>query len=193
MKKFIAITVLALIVLPLASASAATWSSLTITNVNSAELVNVIEVSATTGGNSTVGNHGTNNISGMGSSDGNSATGGSGGLIETGDATVVIEVINLIGSNDTGVQPNNVDSSETVIENINIASLANLISASVDTGLNSTLGGGGTNLVAGSSSSSWTGQNNAQGGYGGTIRTGNSATGISITNLLNSNITRITK
>ena len=188
MKKTIAImTVLA--ILPL-GAFAASWSSVTIVNENEADVANVVEVAAMTGGNTSMGGSAINTIDGAGSQGDNSAMGGMGGEISTGDATIEVEITNAIGANETEIMPST-ESSEATVVNANSAALANVVAALTDTGLNDGTAGDGVNALSASGSDSYSGGNTAEGGMGGMISTGASSVGVSIVNLLGSNITRI--
>jgi hypothetical protein len=200
MKKFITILATLTALSPIAAMASSNWTSVSVTNTNSASLTNVVELSATTGNNTATGGSAAEVVSGGGkgsSTSDNTATGGNAGTIETGDADAMVEITNLLGSNETNVMPTEMmqgtstsNATEVSVDNTNLAELANLIAASVDTGSNMTAAGDAAGVVSGGGEGSDTSGNTAKAGMGAQISTGASAIHVVITSLLGSNITR---
>ncbi|MBI2474740.1 MAG: hypothetical protein HYV68_03490 [Candidatus Taylorbacteria bacterium] len=196
MKKFVTILATATALLPISVALADTdWSSIVISNSNYAEVANVVEISASTGGNTSMGGSAATVVSATGdenSNGDNSSSGGTGGEITTGDAEVIVDIANLLGSNDTtAISPSEADASEVVVANANEAALANVVAAAVETGFNDTTAGSAATVLAADGEDSYNGGNSASGGMGGSITTGMTSLSVSIANLLGSNITRV--
>ena len=212
MKKVIAIGAIAAFVLSASTASAffqfpsQQGSDLDINiNVDSdAYVKNVVDTTASTGGNSSTGGSARNRVTG-GSVDNTTANGGDTGDIDTGDAVATSYVDNYVNDNEISVKSDcgcrgdadidvDVDSDATV---------KNYVDTKAKTGYNTSLGGSASNKVRAKSSShhglffSWGSSNNsvsdttANGGDAGEINTGDADAWTEIVNVVNSNVVRV--
>ena len=192
-----------------------------VANYNVAEVGNVVVAGANSGWNTANGGNGgdagnggsvwgsdnDDNVTGMGGAAGN---GGNGGSVTTGNAVTMVDILNQVNTNDTDVDlcacaedENDAEeedaSDDVVVTNVNGALLGNAVVMGSDSGWNMTDGGAAGNggkggKVAGEDNDdNTTGNGGAagNGGMGGTVTTGAAGAGSLLTNILNTNITRI--
>ena len=220
-KKFIAI----LATLPMATLGMAGLAmadgDVIVTNLNKAEVSNVVVAGANSGWNTANGGNGgsagnggsvwgsdnDDNVTGNGGAAGN---GGNGGSVTTGIAVTDVDILNVVNHNTTDVDlcaceedENDAEeedaSDDVVVTNLNGAGLLNIVGAGADSGWNMTDGGAAGNggkggKVAGEDNDdNTTGNGGAagNGGNGGTVKTGDAGSFNVLTNLINTNITRV--
>lgn len=206
MKKFIVLATAAAFLASAGVASAYSFSwkttTLSVTNLNIADVMNTVGTLASTGDNSTAAGSAWNTVSGKkGTNGGNSAVGGMGGTIDTGNALATTLVTNEVGYNKTvidlcGCSSSPFSKTEVDVMSSNVAAIDNVVMTSASTGGNNTVGGDAGNSVTNTSwwwfgNTSSNGGNAAVAGMGGTIDTGNADAGSGVTNIVGSNITRI--
>lgn len=211
MKKVIAIAAVASLVLGASSASASVWpfpsqqgSDLDIRiDVDSdAYVKNVVNTTASTGGNSSSGGSARNRVKG-GSVDDTTATGGNTDGIDTGDAVATSYVDNYVNDNEISVKSDCGCRGDADIDvDVNSdATVKNYVDTKAKTGHNSSFGGNASNKVKAKSSSHgllpWVSTNNnvddtsATGGDAGEIKTGDADAWTEIVNVVNSNVVRV--
>ena len=220
-KKFIAI----LATLPVATLGVAGLAladgDVIVSNYNDAYVQNVVVAGANSGWNTANGGNGgdagnggsvwgsdnDDNVTGMGGAAGN---GGNGGSVTTGDAVTMVDIMNVVNSNDTDVDlcaceedENDAEeedaSDDVVVTNLNGALLGNAVVMGADSGWNMTDGGSagnggmGGNVDGDDNDDNTTGNGGVagNGGNGGTVSTGMAGSGALLTNILNTNITRV--
>ncbi|OGG48500.1 hypothetical protein A2678_03305 [Candidatus Kaiserbacteria bacterium RIFCSPHIGHO2_01_FULL_53_31] len=194
-------------------------NDVSVTNNNSAVVINHTDASASTGGNYAGGSEGGNggdtgeaeveDGGGNAATSGNGGTGGDGsdgGYIDTGDATATAGSLNVVNSNLTRVTGDDCGcegdrGGDTSVRNHNRGLVVNHTDASADTGDNKAKGseggnGGDTGEAevedgGGNSADSGNGGAGGDGGIGGTVLTGSAVATSRSVNVVNTNITRI--
>ncbi|MEK7510094.1 MAG: hypothetical protein AAB567_00850 [Patescibacteria group bacterium] len=184
-----------------------------VSNSNSAYVLNEVVVVADTGLNSADGGEGGSGGEGgtilfsddenVGGNGGSGGDGGMGGLVHTGNATAVASVTNLVNTNDTLVDDCACDDDDDdedfiLVANGNGALVGNGVGvAALSSGNSSSGGSGGSGgdagdvIASGDENHSGNGGSGGNGSIGGVVHTGNALAGASITNVVNTNITRI--
>lgn len=179
-----------------------------IRTVNSAEVLNSVSATASTGSNTANGGSAASTLNGgnisdvnFGNEGGNGGTtvlGGLGGMIKTGDALATASVENTLNSTSADVEATPWAVGQIRVRTRNTVSLMNEAGAGAASGDNVATGAGATNNATGgnvdSSGSSNTGGNgggHVEAGGGGFVGTGAATSHASIVNILNANMTRI--
>src|SRR3989338_8004569 len=144
----------------------------------------------------------TNEVGTVSNTGGNSAAGGAGGSVNTGDAFATSVVTNTVNVNRTFISGDCACGGLTKVKNQNGALVGNLVGTGASSGANSTDGGGATvkvkksGNVKGSDNDENTtsaGGNASVGGTGGTIATGGASAKSKVTNTVNSTVIRVRK
>jgi len=185
-----------------------------VSNSNGASVHNIVTSSANSGGNTAnggsaggAGNGGSvwfsddDNTGGNGGAGGD---GGNGGSVTTGTAGAYTNILNQANTNDTrvnlcGCEDDN--DGDTNVRNRNWAHVGNVVYSGANSGDNNADGGsadgegGNGGKVFGSDDDNRGGNGGSAGdaGDGGTVRTGLAGSESWITNILNSNLTRVTR
>lgn len=169
---------------------------------NDAYVKNVVDTTASTGGNSSEGGKARNRVKGGDVSD-TTANGGSTGDIDTGHATAESWVNNgvngneIVVSSDCGCKGD----ADLKAEVDNNATVKNYVDTKAKTGYNSSLGGKASNKVKSKSASNhwWFGPSTsnsvagteATGGDAGEITTGDADAYSDVVNVVNTNVVRV--
>jgi len=192
-------------------------SDITVSNSNTCTTVtNNVEVSANTGDNDADGDEGGNGgdsgdamAGGFFSSaetgdGGNGGDGGDGGIIVTGDATAGAVVVNAVNTNRTHIRSgcSGCDGGDITVRNRNRRTIVtNNVEVEAETGDNDADGdeggnggdsGDATNFCGGNATTG-DGGDGGDGGWGGEIRTGDADAGAAVINVVNRNVTRISR
>jgi hypothetical protein len=154
-------------------------SDTTVSNVNSGTVFNTVSVKASTGDNSANGGHGGSSFNWYSN---NTPKGGS---VTTGAVSASTLVTNQVNYNESTVKADCGCSGDITVGNVNSGVVYNTTYVKANSGDNSAKGGGSSHF-------SWWGGSNA-GGEGGTIKTGTADSYGEVANIVNTNVTRITR
>lgn len=170
---------------------------------NDAYVKNVVDTTASTGGNSSMGGSARNRVKG-GSVSGTAANGGETGDIDTGNAVATAYVDNYVNDNDVKVKSDCgcKGDADINVDLENDATVKNYVDTKAKTGYNTSVGGNASNKVRAKSSSHswfsfWGSSNNnvedteANGGDAGEITTGDADAWSEVVNVVNSNVVRV--
>jgi hypothetical protein len=198
MKKVVAfastVAFLASAVPAFASFSFGSSSDIDINSNNWASVSNNVVTVADTGLNNSVGGVAESRAYGKGAE--SQANGGDGGDVTSGNAEAFSFVTNVVNSNTTKVTADCGCKGDVKIKSKNGASVGNNVGTSAFTGGNGSFGGAGVGKAVSNSSSyhhygNSGAESKANGGDGGSVDSGNAASGSSVMNVVNSNVTRV--